>query len=134
MTSPRDLAVALADQIAANTDLRVSPNPVEQVNPPMAVVMLRRIDFNQGGMGRNIVAHRFRIDVVMARSWSDEGWKQLQTYMGKQAGSVLHAIESDGTLGGIAEGLALDYGVDIGSTLQQDSPFVVGSLEVMVYA
>ncbi len=133
--SPLEVAQALASAVeAGTTGLRVSAHPVGQVNPPMAVVQLRRIEYNAGGMGRALPLYVFQVDVVIGNTWGRVAWEQLEEWLGVETGSVLAAIEADPTLGDVVQSVKCEFAVDITSTVQQDSPYITGAIEVEVHA
>ncbi len=128
-----DVTDALVSTIDAVQGLRAVGYPVDQPNPPMAIVALTTIDFHKAMQGS--ATYDYRVSLVFGRANIRGGWDLAEQYLAPVgAKSVRAALLADTTLGGLVSSLAVGRSIDIGSFVQQDTPFIVGSLEVTVHA
>jgi len=128
-----EITDALCSRLEEVAGLRASPVPVDVPHPPMAIVSLTNIDYHQTMRQSNAVLS-FRISVVCGRSNDRGGWEQLCALLDPAGDDSIRAkLLEDTTLGGTASTLALGTAIDIGTVAQQDSSYIVGSLEVEVY-
>ena len=128
-----EVADALCAKLEEIEGLRASPVAVDVPHPPMAVVSLTDVDYHVV-MGGNTAILNYRISLVCGRSNDRGGWAQLEELLDPHSDSSVRAkLLEDPTLGGVASTLGVGTAIDIGSVAQQDSSYIVASLEVEVY-
>ena len=133
MSKLSGLRAGLAGQLDNITGLRVLTYIPDQVNPPMAVVLPRRVDFDST-FARACDEYTFDVQVIVHRPSERSGQTQLDDYC-DAAGtvSVKTAIEADPTLGGSAQTCRVTEvssinAVDIGEVTYLQATFTVSIL------
>jgi len=128
-----EISDALVEVLEGIDGLRATAHPVDVPHPPMAIVSLTSIDYH-GGMGNSFPMLSYRISVVCGRTNERGGWEALERYVDPSGtDSIRLALLEDLTLGGTASTLAVGSAIDVGTVAQQDSSFIVASLEVEIY-
>lgn len=136
VAGPQTVADKLAEILADVEGLRAVAHPVDQVNTPMAVVSLVSVDYHKAMGGASMSAtYEYRVSLVLGRTNERGGWEMVQEYLSPVgAKSVPAALVADRTLAGLVSSMAVGQSIDIGTTMQQDTPYIVGNLEVTVHA
>ena len=97
-----DLRDGIAKNLKTITGLRVVATIPDQVNPPLAMINLDRINY-QRTMHRGLTEYLFKITVVVGRQSERNAQALLDQYVASDGAlSVLSALEKDRTLGGVA--------------------------------
>jgi hypothetical protein len=96
-----DLRKGLANNLKKITGLRVVETLPDVVNPPMAMIGLVKVAYNQQNQ-RSMAEYTFKITVVLGRVSERTAQQALDVLVAPGAGSIKEAVESDRTLGGFA--------------------------------
>jgi hypothetical protein len=95
------LRQGLANNLQTITGLRVVETLPDLVNPPMAMIGLTKVNYNQQNQ-RSMAEYTFQVTVVVGRVSERTAQASLDVLVAPGSGSVKYAIESDRTLGGNA--------------------------------
>lgn len=101
MSSISELRQGLATNLQTISGLRVVDTLPDLVNPPMAMIGLTKINYNQQNQ-RSMAEYTFQITVVVGRVSERTAQAALDVLVAPGSGSVKYAVESDRTLGGKA--------------------------------
>jgi len=101
MASISELRQGLATNLQTITGLRVVDTLPDLVNPPMAMIGLTKVNYNQQNQ-RSMAEYTFQITVVVGRVSERTAQATLDVLVAPGSGSVKYAVESDRTLGGKA--------------------------------
>jgi hypothetical protein len=101
MSSISELRQGLANNLQTITGLRVVDTLPDLVNPPMAMIGLTKVNYNQQNQ-RSMAEYTFQVTVVVGRVSERTAQATLDVLVAPGLGSVKYAIESDRTLGGKA--------------------------------
>lgn len=94
-----DIRTALASSLSSISGLRTSAYIPDNPNPPIAVVMPERIDYDLNAQ-RGADTYTFSIMIIVSRSDERSAQRELDAYLiGDRA--IKAAVESDRTLGGV---------------------------------
>lgn len=106
MTTLADIREGLAANLRNLPGVEVYEREGGMVNVPCAVVLTPTIDYHQSFSNAGLVRYEFRIMVLVQSADSDQSGIDLDTYADPASPtSARAAIESDRTLGGIADDL-----------------------------
>lgn len=134
MPAITDIRDALAVNLATVSGLRTSAEVPDMPNPPIAVVQLQSIDYDQafqGGMSR----YNFIVTVIVGRVDERRVQERLNAYASTSGSSVKEAVESDRTLGGIAYDAVVSAMTNVGAiSLQGDVTYLAADFTVTVIA
>jgi len=95
------LRAGLAKNLQTIKGLRVVETLPDLVNPPMAMIGLTKVNYNQQNQ-RSMAEYTFQVTVVLGRVSERTAQASLDVLVAPAEGSVKYAIESDRTLGGNA--------------------------------
>jgi len=95
------LRQGLATNLQTISGLRVVETLPDLVNPPMAMIGLTKVNYNQQNQ-RSMAEYTFQVTVVVGRVSERTAQAALDVLVAPGSGSVKYAIESDRTLGGNA--------------------------------
>jgi hypothetical protein len=128
----------LRDGIAANLatidGLRTSADMPDNPSPPIAVVSLSDIDYDQA-FGKGLTVYNFDVTVIVSRADARNAQNYLDTYCSSTgANSVKLAIESDRTLNGKAFDLKVAQLRSYGSLTVNDTTYLAAEFTVNCYA
>jgi hypothetical protein len=101
MASISELRQGLATNLQTISGLRVVDTLPDLVNPPMAMIGLTKVAYNQQNQ-RSMAEYTFQVTVVVGRVSERTAQAALDVLVAPGSGSVKYAIESDRTLGGKA--------------------------------
>jgi hypothetical protein len=101
MSSISELRQGLATNLQTINGLRVVDTLPDLVNPPMAMIGLTKVSYNQQNQ-RSMAEYAFQVTVVVGRVSERTAQATLDVLVAPGSGSVKYAIESDRTLGGKA--------------------------------
>lgn len=134
MTSIADLRSGLATNLATITGLRTSVDIPDNPNPPVAVIGIENVNYDQAFAG-GLVEYNFRITVLASRASDRMAQRRLDQYTSTEAGvSVKKAIESDKTLGGAAFDVRVVEMSNIGTVSLGEVTYLAADFTVTVYA
>jgi hypothetical protein len=95
------LRAGLAKNLQTIKGLRVVETLPDLVNPPMAMIGLTKVAYNQQNQ-RSMAEYTFQVTVVLGRVSERTAQASLDVLVAPGEGSVKYAIESDRTLDGNA--------------------------------
>jgi hypothetical protein len=95
------LRAGLAKNLGTIKGLRVVETLPDLVNPPMAMIGLNKVAYNQQNQ-RSMAEYTFQVTVVLGRVSERTAQRDMDVLVAPGEGSVKYAIESDRTLGGNA--------------------------------
>jgi len=95
------LRAGLAKNLQTIKGLRVVETLPDLVNPPMAMIGLTKVSYNQQNQ-RSMAEYAFQVTVVLGRVSERTAQQGLDVLVAPGEGSVKYALESDRTLGGDA--------------------------------
>ncbi len=101
MSTISELRQGLATNLQTISGLRVVDTLPDLVNPPMAMIGLTKVNYNQQNQ-RSMAEYTFQVTVVVGRLSERTAQAALDVLVAPGLGSVKYAIESDRTLGGKA--------------------------------
>jgi hypothetical protein len=96
-----DLRTGLANNLKTISGLRVVETLPDVVNPPMAMIGLTKVAYNQQN-NKSMAEYTFKVTVVVGRVSERTAQNLLDVLVAPNNGSVKVAVESDRTLGGFA--------------------------------
>jgi hypothetical protein len=129
---------ALRDGLAVNLKtipgLRVVPILPEQVNPPLAMINLDKINY-QKSFHRGLTEYLFKITLVVGRASERAAQNSLDQYVASDGTySVLNALENDRTLGGVAADSTMVSLDAYGSVVIGETTYLSAEFSVQVFA
>lgn len=95
------LRAGLAKNLQTIKGLRVVETLPDLVNPPMAMIGLTKVAYNQQNQ-RSMAEYTFQVTVVLGRVSERTAQASLDVLVAPGEGSVKYALESDRTLAGNA--------------------------------
>ena len=95
------LRAGLAKNLQTIKGLRVVETLPDLVNPPMAMIGLTKVTYNQQNQ-RSMAEYTFQVTVVLGRVSERTAQREMDIFVAPGEGSVKYALESDRTLGGNA--------------------------------
>jgi hypothetical protein len=95
------LRAGLAKNLQTIKGLRVVETLPDLVNPPMAMIGLTKVNYNQQNQ-RSMSEYTFQVTVVLGRVSERTAQASLDVLVAPGEGSIKYALESDRTLGGNA--------------------------------
>ena len=95
------LRAGLAKNLGTIKGLRVVETLPDLVDPPMAMIGLAKVAYNQQNQ-RSMAEYTFQVTVVLGRVSERTAQRDMDVLVALGEGSVKYAIESDRTLGGNA--------------------------------
>lgn len=127
-----DVKAALSVAVATIAGLRAYAYQPDQVNAPMSWPILDEIRYHDA-MGGGLVTQQYRIAVIVGRAAERTAQKNLDAYLSYGAG-IRFAIESDPTLGGVAQASIVESATNISSIDAGDTTYLYVEFRVTVYA
>jgi len=124
----------LATNLATISGLRTAAEIPDNPSPPIAVVQLRSIDYDQA-FQKGLAVYTFVVTVIVGRSAEREAQRRLNDYSDNTgSSSVKTAIQSDRTLGGSAFDCRVVSLDNIGSLQLNDAAYLAAEFTVTAYA
>jgi hypothetical protein len=123
---------AIATNLATISGLRTAAELPDNPSPPIAVVSLDNIDYDQA-FKQGLTIYNFTVMVIVGRAAEREAQRRLNTYCATSNG-VKSAIESDRSLNGTAYDCRVTGVASIGSLQLNDQTYLAADFTVAVYA
>lgn len=124
----------IATNLATISGLRTAAEIPDNPSPPIAIVQLRTIEYDQA-FKRGMAVYTFVVTVIVGRSAEREAQRRLNDYCDNSgASSVKLAIESDKTLGGSAFDCRVVSMDNIGAIQLGDATYLAAEFTVNTYA
>lgn len=136
MTAPSisQVKAALGSAVASISGLRTYDRQPDQLNPPFAFPTLESVDYH-GAMGPGLITHTYTLTTVVGRAAERTSERLLDTYMSYGSGGIRYAIESDVTLGGVAQTSVVESAGPIRTIEGNDNTiYLTTEFRVIVYA
>jgi hypothetical protein len=127
------IRTALAANLATIPGLRTAAEIPDLPNPPIAVVSLDSVTYDQS-FAKGMTNYTFTITVIVGRSAEREAQRKLDAYITPGANSVKNAIESNKTLGGYAYDCRVVSMNSVGSVTISDTTYLAADFTVTVIA
>jgi hypothetical protein len=127
------IRTALATNLATISGLRTAAEIPDLPNPPIAVVSLDSVNYDQA-FANGMTSYTFTITVIVGRSAEREAQRKLDGYISAGANSVKNAVESDKTLGGYAYDCRVVSMNSVGSVTISDTTYLAADFTVTVIA
>lgn len=125
---------ALGTALATISGLRTYDRQPDQLNPPFCWPTLEQVEYH-GAMGPGLVTQTYTITTVVGRASERTSERLLDTYMSYGSGGVRYAIESDVTLGGVAQTSVVEQAGPIRTIEGNDNTtYLATEFRVIVYA
>jgi len=135
MTSLADIRQGLAANLQALPGVEVYQRENGLANVPCAVIVTPSIDYHQSFSSAGLVRYEFRIMLLVQSADSEQSGIDLDTYADPGSPtSVRAAVESDRTLGGIADDLICTSFRPLNSEEVSGIGYWGGEFTVTVYA
>jgi len=131
--SIQDMRDGLAANLSTISDLRVSEEIPDQVNPPQAVISLTTVEYDNA-FKQGLTIYRFLVTLISSRA--SDRWAQirLDNYCSNGEDSVKLAIESDKQLNGAAFDVRVVEMGNIGTISLDESMYLAAEFSVDVYS
>lgn len=123
----------IATNLATIPGLRTSAELPDQPNPPMAVVQLNNVTYDQA-FQNGLVLYNFTITVIVGRVAERVAQQRLNAYASTGTGGIKTALESDRTLGGHAFDVKLQEMTNIGAITLGEQQYLAAEFAAIVYA
>jgi hypothetical protein len=127
------IRTALATNLATIPGLRTAAEIPDLPNPPIAVVSLDSVTYDQS-FAKGMTNYTFTITVIVGRTAEREAQRKLDAYITPGANSVKNAIESNKTLGGYAYDCRVVSMNSVGSVTISDTTYLAADFTVTVIA
>jgi hypothetical protein len=127
------IRTALATNLATIPGLRTASEIPDLPNPPIAVVSLDSVNYDQS-FAKGMTNYTFTITVIVGRTAEREAQRKLDAYITPGANSVKNAIESNKTLGGYAYDCRVVSMNSVGSVTISDTTYLAADFTVTVIA
>lgn len=129
-----DLRNGLATNLQTITGLRVTSTVPDQVNPPIAIISLDKINY-QRAFARGLTEYLFKITVIVSRQSERNAQQNLDQYVASDGTySVLNALETDRSLGGKAADSTMVSLDAYGSVVIGETTYLSAEFSVQVFA
>lgn len=124
----------LGDNLSSIAGLRVSETIPDNFSPPIAVISLQNILYDEA-FQRGLTQYNFVVSVIVGRAAERQAQRRLDAYSSNGSASVKAAIESDKTLGTAAYDVRVTEMTNIGAVvLGGDVTYLAADFAVSVYA
>ena len=133
MASISELRSGIATNLQTIRGLRVVETLPDVVNPPMAMLGLSKVEYNQQNQ-RAMSLYTFQVTVVVGRVSERTAQAALDVLVAPGSGSIKYALESDRTLGGKAFDVFVPELSAIGALSQGGIDYYSAEFSVQVYA
>jgi hypothetical protein len=127
------IRTALATNLATIPGLRTAAEIPDLPNPPIAVVSLDSVTYDQA-YAKGMTNYNFTVTVIVGRSAEREAQRKLDGYISPGTNSVKDAIESNKTLGGYAYDCRVVSMNSVGSLTISDTTYLAADFSVTVIA
>jgi len=134
MSDIQAIREGIASNLATITGLRSEANMLDSVNPPVAVVQLESVSYDDAFRG-GLHTYNFNVLVILSRGADRVALETLNDYASPDGEkSIKRAIESDRSLGSAAQTLRVETLSNIGSLQLDNQEYYAAEFSVAVYA
>jgi hypothetical protein len=129
-----DMRAGIAKNLRDNIPgLRVSETIPDQPNPPMAVISLELVNYDQT-FQRGMSEYQFTVSVLAGRVSERTAQARLDSYIDPGSATIKTAIESDRSLGGKVFDVRVSEMSNIGAVNLGETVYLGADFSVQVYA
>jgi len=128
-----DIRDGIATNLATISGLRTSAELPDQPSPPIAVVQLNNVTYDQA-FQNGLVLYNFTITVIVGRVAERVAQQRLNAFASTGAGGIKTALQSDRTLGGYAFDVKLQEMTNIGAITLGEQQYLAAEFAAIVYA
>jgi hypothetical protein len=129
-----DMRAGIAKNLRDNVPgLRVSETIPDQPNPPMAVISLEVVNYDQT-FQRGMSEYQFTVSVLAGRVSERTAQARLDSYIDPGSATIKTAIESDRSLGGKVFDVRVSEMSNIGAVNLGETVYLGADFSVQVYA
>ena len=128
-----DIRDGLATNLATISGLRTSADLPDNPSPPIAVVQLNNVSYDQA-FAKGLVLYNFTVTVIVGRVSERTAQTRLNAFASSGEGGIKDAIESDKTLGGSAFDVRLQEMTSLGAITLGEQQYLAAEFSVVVYA
>lgn len=128
-----DIRDGLATNLATISGLRTSADLPDNPTPPIAVVQLNNVSYDQA-FAKGLVLYNFTVTVIVGRVSERTAQTRLNGFASSGAGGIKDAVESDKTLGGSAFDVRLQEMTSLGAITLGEQQYLAAEFSVVVYA
>ena len=126
-----DIRDGLATNLATITGLRTAADLPDSPSPPIAVVALNNVTYDQAFQG-GMVFYNFTITVIVGRVSERTAQNRLNAYASTGSGGIKTAVESDKTLGGAAYDVRVQEMTNIGAITLGEQQYLAAEFSAQV--
>lgn len=124
----------LATNLQTITGLRASADIPDNPTPPIAIVQLNRVEYDNA-FNKGLTIYNFVISVVVGRASERTAQDRLNAFATPSgASSIKLAVQTDRTLGGSAYDVRVSEMQNIGAVLLGGENYLAADFAVQVYA
>jgi len=129
-----DMRAGIGDNLRNNIPgLRVAETIPDSPNPPMAVISLETVNYDQT-FQRGMTEYQFTISVLAGRVSERNAQAKLDSYIDPGSATIKNAVESDKTLGGNVFDVRVSEMSNIGAVNLGETIYLGADFSVQVYA
>jgi hypothetical protein len=130
----KDMRAGIAKNLRDNVPgLRVSETIPDQPNPPMAVISLETVNYDQT-FQRGMSEYQFTVSVIAGRVSERTAQARLDSYIDPGLATIKTAIETDRSLGGKVFDVRVSEMSNIGAVNLGETIYLGADFSVQVYA
>jgi hypothetical protein len=130
----KDMRAGIAKNLRDNVPgLRVSETIPDQPNPPMAVISLETVNYDQT-FQRGMSEYQFTVSVIAGRVSERTAQARLDSYIDPGSATIKTAIETDRSLGGKVFDVRVSEMSNIGAVNLGETIYLGADFSVQVYA
>jgi hypothetical protein len=124
----------LATNLQTITGLRATADITDNPTPPIAIVQLNRVEYDNA-FNKGLTIYNFVISVVVGRASERSAQDRLNAFATPSgASSIKLAVQTDRTLGGSAYDVRVSEMQNIGAVLLGGENYLAADFAVQVYA
>jgi hypothetical protein len=125
----------LREGLAANlrtisSDVQVSPYVLAKPTPPAIDILPARVEYHRT-FGNGLEHHTFLVQAYVASGLDEAAQRRLDEFV--DSGVIRQALESDQTLGGIAQSLVVQELTEYGRVVVDNTEMMTARFQVLVY-
>jgi hypothetical protein len=129
--SVSDIRDGLATNLATISGLRTAADLPDQPSPPIAVVQLNNISYDEA-FQNGLVFYNFTVTVIVGRVSERTAQNRLNAFASTGTGGIKAAVESDKTLGGEAFDVRLIEMTSLGAITLGETQYMACEFSVQV--
>jgi len=128
-----DIRDGLATNLATISGLRTAADLPDNPSPPIAVVQLNNVSYDQA-FKNGMAVYTFTITVIVGRVSERTAQTRLNAYASTGTGGIKTAVQSDKTLGGFAFDVRLQEMTSLGAITLGEQQYLAAEFSAVVYS